>query len=203
VLNVIVSDVPSGTTLCMPREGIVNDCVHPLPVVFLSVNVTDEFALTVKLLGVYPYSSILITGLLFACSEFVLVLDEKQVGLSRQNALDKGLLISIFIPARTKELFKLKIAKVIIANAAKRINVCFSASPSLVAKYPSIKNKGDVPKTNEKRIAPPNRGFPDAIDKAIIACVVPHGIKTVNPPKTAGAKISPLFDFFLIKRVKK
>ena len=72
-------------------------------------------------------------------------------------------------PVKASALLALKIAKSISANAAILINLWCNASPSLVAKYPSTKNSGEVPRTKAARIAAPMKGLADPIDNAIIA----------------------------------
>src|SRR3989344_780435 len=99
-------------------------------------------------------------------------------------------------------LFKLKAANKTIARAATFKNFLCQTSPSLVAKYPNKKNSGLVPKTKAYKMAAPVIGLPLAIAKAIIAWVVPQGIKIVKAPKRAGAKTSLLLDWFLTSRVK-
>ncbi len=48
----------------------------------------------------------------------------------------------------------------------------------------------------------PVNGFPLPIANAIMACVVPQGMKIVNAPRIAGAKILLLLDWFLIVLVR-
>ena len=56
--------------------------------------------------------------------------------------------------------------------------------------------------TKAKRIAAPPQGLPDAIASAIIACVVPQGIKIVKAPRIAGANRFLLFDSLRTSLVK-
>ena len=89
---------------------------------------------------------------------------------------------------------KLNTARMIMAKAATFINANSKIELSLVAKKPKRKKRGTVHKVKEKRTAAEEKGLPVPKAKAIMAWVVPQGIKIVKAPTKPGAKMS----FFLV-----
>ena len=86
------------------------------------------------------------------------------------------------------------------ANAATFIKVFSKREFNLFANIPNSIKRGQVPRTKENIIDAEYNGFPVPKARAIMAWVVPQGIKIVIAPTRAGANISLLFDSFLTMR---